>query len=372
MIPMTPLIQRKSPLNSSSFTPALLDWFDLHGRKNLPWQHPKTPYHVWISEVMLQQTQVKTVIPYFLRFIARFPSLDILAKASEDDVLAYWSGLGYYRRGRNLPLAARLIQTEFNGIFPSNIQQLITLPGVGDSTAAAIASLAFNKPTAIHDGNVKRILSRYFLVAGAPEKSATKKTLQAHADACMSSTRAADYTQAIMDLGATVCTPKKTACPNCPLQNTCKAYAQNAVLHYPEKAQKKAIPTREEQFILLHTAGNTAIYLEKRPSEGLWGGLWSLPSLDIAESPATYVREAHRLESQSSIILPMIKHTFSHFKLCLHPHVRQVQSNTLKQRLPSGGRWVDVSDIEKLGLAKPIRSIIENFFTQTIDPLDRR
>lgn len=310
---------------------------------------------------MLQQTQVKTVIPYFLRFIARFPSLDVLAKATEDEVLAYWSGLGYYRRGRNLPITARLIQSEFNGVFPSEIHQLTTLPGIGDSTAAAIASLAFNQPTAILDGNVKRILSRHFLIAGAPEKSATKKTLQAHADACMSNERPADYTQAIMDLGATICTPKKAACTQCPLQNTCQAYAQNMVHEYPEKAQKKVIPIREEQFILLHTAENTAIYLEKRPSEGLWGGLWSLPSLNMAENPETYVRETHKLESQKSIILPMIKHTFSHFKLCLHPHARQVQKNTLKQCLPLGGRWINISHIKNLGLAKPIRSIIERF-----------
>ena len=179
---------------------------------------------------MLQQTQVKTVIPYFLRFIERFPSLKHLAEASEDEVLAYWSGLGYYRRGRNLPRAARLIQTEFNGVFPSDTQQLITLPGIGDSTAAAIASLAFNQPTAILDGNVKRILSRYFLISGAPEKAATKNTLQTHADLCMShTTRAADYTQAIMDLGATVCTPKKTACSRCPVNTSCKAYAQDQV-----------------------------------------------------------------------------------------------------------------------------------------------
>jgi len=310
---------------------------------------------------MLQQTQVKTVIPYFLRFIARFPSLDDLAQATEDDVLAYWSGLGYYRRGRNLPLAARLIQSQFNGQFPSNIQDLIMLPGVGESTAAAIASLAFNKPTAILDGNVKRILSRYFLITGSPEKSTTKKVLQAHADACMSNTRAADYTQAIMDLGAMICTPKKTACSSCPFQKNCKAYAHNVVEQYPEKARKKVIPIREEQFILLHTAENASIYLEKRPSEGLWGGLWSLPSLSMAENPMTYVHETHRLESKNSIILPSIKHTFSHFKLNLHPRVRQVQGNTLRQRLPRNGRWINISDIDELGLAKPIRTIIQNF-----------
>lgn len=359
-------------MNTLSFTPALLDWFDIHGRKNLPWQHPRTPYFVWISEVMLQQTQVKTVIPYFLRFIKRFPSLDILAQATEDDVLAYWSGLGYYRRGRNLPRAARLIQSEFNGVFPSDIQQLTTLPGIGDSTAAAIASLAFNKPTAILDGNVKRILSRYFLISGAPEKSATKKALQAHANACMSQTRAADYTQAIMDLGAMICTPNKTACSACPLTSSCGAYANNTVEQYPKKAQKKVIPMREEQFILLHTPDNTAIYLEKRPSEGLWGGLWSLPSLDITACPETYVCEAHALQSISSLTLPMIKHAFTHFKLNLHPRARQVHTNTLKQLLPKHGRWINVSDIESLGLPKPVRTIIEDFLNQTHGPLDRK
>jgi len=322
---------------------------------------------------MLQQTQVKTVIPYFLRFIERFPSLEHLAEASEDEVLAYWSGLGYYRRGRNLPRAARLIQTEFNGVFPSDIQQLITLPGIGNSTAAAIASLAFNKPTAILDGNVKRILSRYFLISGAPEKVATKKALQAHADTCMShTTRAADYTQAIMDLGATVCTPKKTACSRCPLQTSCKAYAQNAVEQYPEKAQKKIIPIREQQFILLHTANNTAIYLEKRPSEGLWGGLWSLPSLDMTDCAVTYTNTTHGLESQESIMLPMLKHTFSHFKLNLHPRARQVHISTLNQRLPIIGRWINSTDIKNMGLAKPIRSIIEDFLTKTLHQADHK
>ncbi len=192
-----------------AFTEKLFSWFDAHGRKNLPWQTPRTPYRVWISEVMLQQTQVKTVIPYFNRFIERFPTVKALAKASEDDVLAYWSGLGYYRRGRNLPNAARLIQKAHDGQFPSDIQSLCTLPGIGESTAAAIVSLAFNQPAAILDGNVKRILSRYFLVNGPPNKATTVQQLKRHAKACLPSMRAADYTQAIMDLGALVCTPQK-------------------------------------------------------------------------------------------------------------------------------------------------------------------
>ncbi|MDX2346618.1 MAG: A/G-specific adenine glycosylase, partial [Legionella sp.] len=233
--------------NNTQFAPALLDWFALNGRKNLPWQNPRTPYHVWISEVMLQQTQVKTVIPYFEKFIARFPNIKTLASATEDDVLAYWAGLGYYSRGRNLQKTAYLITTEFNHIFPSDLKQLIMLPGIGDSTAAAIRSLAFNQPAAILDGNVKRILSRYFLIAGHPNTSAIKKTYQQHATACLPTTRAADYTQAIMDLGALVCTPKNPSCDMCPMAAHCLAKAKQLTANYPEKAPKKTIPTREAQ-----------------------------------------------------------------------------------------------------------------------------
>jgi A/G-specific adenine glycosylase len=343
-----------------AFTQQLLTWFDAHGRKDLPWQTPRTPYRVWISEVMLQQTQVKTVIPYYLRFMARFPSLKTLAEASEDDVLAYWSGLGYYRRGRNLPRAARLIQTEHHGIFPSDIATLLTLPGIGESTAAAIVSLAFNQPAAILDGNVKRSLSRYFLIDGAPEKATTKKNLKLHAELCLPTTRAADYTQAIMDLGALLCTPKKPNCAHCPLQATCLAHNQNLVEHYPEKPQKKTIPTRDAQFLVLHNAEHTTIYLEKRPSEGLWGGLWSLPSLKMDTCPITYIKKTHALNITNSFQLATIKHTFSHFKLNLHAHMLCVCTQTLNQLLPENGRWFDIQVLETLGLAKPIRTIIQH------------
>ncbi|MDF1678565.1 MAG: A/G-specific adenine glycosylase [Legionellaceae bacterium] len=351
--------------NNSAFTEALLTWFDAHGRKNLPWQNPRTPYFVWVSEVMLQQTQVKTVIPYFLKFIARFPTLQTLAKATEDEVLAYWAGLGYYSRGRNLQKTAARIMAQFDGVFPSESKQLIDLPGIGESTAAAIQSLAFNQPAAILDGNVKRILSRYFLIAGQPNTTAIKKQYQAHAAVCLPTTRAADYTQAIMDLGALICTPQKPACEQCPVQKTCLAHLHQLTHQYPEKKPKKALPTHEAQFILLHDKACSMIYLEKQPSTGLWGGLWSLPKLERAACAITHIQATHKLDAAVSLPLPFIKHTFTHFKLMLYPRALCVDANTHRQVLPENGRWIAIDALHSFGLAKPIKTIIQHFLAQT-------
>jgi A/G-specific adenine glycosylase len=353
------------PVSNASFTTALLAWFDIHGRKNLPWQNPRTPYYVWISEVMLQQTQVKTVIPYFLKFIARFPDIKTLASATEDEVLSYWAGLGYYSRGRNLQKTAYIINTEFNNQFPDTLKQLINLPGIGESTAAAILSLAFNQPAAILDGNVKRILSRYFLIAGKPNTSAIKKTYMLHAIACLPTTRAADYTQAIMDLGALICTPKKPACAQCPVNTHCLAKTKNVTADYPEKAPKKTLPIREAQFILMHNHARTMIYLEKQPATGIWGGLWSLPKLDKNACAMTHIDDTYKLDTQTNIPLPGIKHTFTHFKLNLYPRALGIQPPTPHQILPQDGRWVDTSSLTTLGLPKPIKDIITHFLSAT-------
>ncbi|WP_019217249.1 A/G-specific adenine glycosylase [Legionella tunisiensis] len=217
------------------FSNLLLAWFDLHGRKDLPWQHPRSAYRVWISEIMLQQTQVKTVIPYFNRFIDSFPDVWQLAKASEDQVLAHWSGLGYYSRARNLSQTAKIICEKYAGEFPLALVDLVALPGIGPSTAAAIASQAFNQPTAILDGNVKRVLCRYFLIEGWPEQSAIKQRLWQLANQCMPRQRCADYTQAIMDLGATCCTVRQPNCASCPIQKTCLANIHHKTAFYPQK-----------------------------------------------------------------------------------------------------------------------------------------
>ena len=343
---------------SESFTSLLLDWFSLHGRTNLPWQNPRTPYAVWISEVMLQQTQVKTVVPYFLNFMNRFPDILSLAQASEDEVLAYWSGLGYYSRGRNLHKAAQVLLKHFKATLPSDLTALMGLPGIGASTAAAIASLAFNQPTAILDGNVKRVLSRFFMIDGLPQQAHTQKKLMHFANQCMHQSRCADYTQAIMDLGATVCTPKKPKCSLCPLQLHCQAYNSHVVENYPQKAIKKALPHKLQLFPLIYT-DDGKIYLEKRPSKGIWGGLWCLPWLEIEDNPELYVQNQLGLTLiKNSIPLLNLKHTFTHFQLHIHACLIQTLDSTDAK---NSGRFFHHSTIHQLGLAKPTSILIECF-----------
>lgn len=343
------------------FSPALLRWFDVHGRKNLPWQHPRSPYRVWIAEIMLQQTQVQTVIPYFQRFMARFPDIHTLCEAPEDIILAHWSGLGYYTRARNIHQTAKIICDQYQGHFPSQLDQLVSLPGIGPSTAAAISSQAFNQPTAILDGNVVRVLSRYFRVDGWHGLSQVKKKLWQLAEECMSHERCADYTQAIMDLGATCCT-RTPNCTQCPLQKTCAAYLNNMIALYPFKKVKKIPPTKHQQFLLLHTATD-AIYLEKRPPSGIWGGLWCLPVLESEEDPALSIARIYGLECLSIHLMETIKHSFSHFHLFINPLAIKVQplSDTIYS---SKGQWFHSDELRHLGLAKPVTQIINHFLTR--------
>lgn len=341
------------------FSQPLLAWFDLYGRKNLPWQQPRSAYRVLISEIMLQQTQVKTVIPYFIRFIDRFPDVQTLALAPEDEVLAHWSGLGYYSRARNLHKSAQMILTEFHGTFPSELEDLLKLPGVGESTAAAIASLAFNKATAILDGNVKRVLSRFFLVAGLPNDGYVKKMLWKLANACMPLERCADYSQAIMDMGATCCTSKKPDCLSCPLQKNCLAYKNQVVDEYPFKKPKKTLPIKHQQFLLLHTKQNR-IYLEKRPPTGIWGGLWCLPSIEMGACPKKHTHDTYAFQTQTPQEVLKIKHSFSHFHL--HIVAWSLASAERTDMVAEGsGRWFNIEEINGLGLAKPVSLIIERF-----------
>ncbi len=345
-------------INHQIFTPTLLAWYDMNGRKNLPWQHPKTAYRIWISEIMLQQTQVKTAIPYFVRFIERFSDVYQLASASEDEVLAHWSGLGYYSRARNIHKTAQLLCNDFQGEFPQEVDVLKRLPGIGPSTAAAIASLAFNKPTAILDGNVKRVLSRYFLIAGPPS-SRLEQQLWQLANACMPDDRCADYTQAIMDMGATCCTPKNPNCGQCPLANTCQAHQTDAVAHYPQKKIKRALPVKKEQFILMHSPDNR-IYLEKRPPTGIWGGLWSLPSIAEHDCPTAFIRKTYQAEVSKTQAIMAIKHSFSHF----HLHISALATEcrfSVAEVAEMPGRWFGFDEIDQLGLSSPMAKIIAKF-----------
>lgn len=393
----------------SNFTKPLLTWFDIHGRKSLPWQNPRTPYRVWISEIMLQQTQVKTVIPYFDRFMERFPEIQDLANASEEEVLAVWSGLGYYSRARNLFKTAQIISTQYNGCFPPDHKLLERLPGIGPSTAAAITSQAFNHPNAILDGNVKRVLTRYFRVEGFPNQTKTHKKLWDLAQQCMDKYRCADYTQAIMDLGATCCTRNKPSCEMCPLQKTCEAFLHEEVQVFPNKKSKKQLPTKRQHFILLHTSTNE-IYLEKRASKGLWGGLWCCLMVDEAEeavSPKQYAEEQYGLTVVKWAPLIDFKHSFSHFHLeiqasmvhvqppgekryrmptengtaflqAAEPQLNFVSRITHQKQLSEGknsttsklekleGRWFNVHEILDIGIPQPLRRIISSFLGNSL------
>lgn len=345
-------------LKYEKFSESLLKWFEQYGRKDLPWQHPKSAYRVWISEVMLQQTQVKTVIPYFTRFIERFPNVQTLSLASEDEVLKYWAGLGYYRRARALHQTAQIITNQLNQEFPQKLDELCKLPGIGMSTAAAIASLAFNQPTAILDGNVKRVLSRYFLIAGDSTKSQTERQLWNIAHQCMPLSHCAEYTQAIMDLGATCCTPKHPQCHMCPLNHSCTAFLKQVVDEYPMKKKRASLPNKQHRFLLLYDQEGL-LYFKKRPPTGIWGGLWSLIELEMDQCVKNYLETQYQLQVEHEQELMRLKHTFTHFHL--HMHVVAVRCQTMTTSIAEKNRegWFTTNEIEDLGLPQPIKKVLK-------------
>ena len=339
-----------------NFSDTLLTWFDQYGRHNLPWQHPKTPYRVWLSEVMLQQTQVETVIPYFERFLQRFPTINDLAKADIDEVLHLWTGLGYYARARNLHKCAQHLVENHHARFPETLEELQGLPGIGPSTAAAVSSIAFNAPNAILDGNVKRVLSRVHAVAGWPGKSDVEAKLWQHARNHMPKTRCADYTQAIMDLGATLCTRSKPRCNECPMRSTCKAHKLNAATNFPEKKPKKAKPTKHCQMLIIRNT-NDEIALYQRPPSGIWGGLWSLPEITMEDSPSDYA-EYHYGTVASCEHGTTFKHVFSHYTLMITPVELRLQPTTPKVMENQQQLWYNPYFPHELGLAAPVKKLL--------------
>ncbi|RUR11972.1 A/G-specific adenine glycosylase [Legionella sp. km772] len=343
------------------FSKPLLAWYDKHGRKNLPWQTPKDPYRIWVSEIMLQQTQVQTVIPYFNRFMEQFPTVHHLARAEEDKVLALWSGLGYYSRARNLHKTAKIISRDYSGLMPKEQDKLTNLPGIGPSTAAAILSQAYNLPAAILDGNVKRVLTRFFRIQGWPEQSAIKKMLWKIADECMPESRCAEYTQAIMDLGATCCTLRKPKCTACPVQTDCQALKYNEQHLYPTKKIKKSLPIEHQQFLVL--VDRNRIYLEKRPPVGLWGGLWCFPSIDKDICPLTYIKKQYHFESQEIKHLTSLTHRFSHFQLEIDAILMKTQGSNQIVAEPQG-QWFQQKNLKDIGLAKPTNHILNQLFIE--------
>lgn len=340
-----------------NFADRILTWFDQHGRKDLPWQKNKTPYRVWISEIMLQQTQVVTVIPYYQKFMTSFPDVYQLADAPEDDVLAHWSGLGYYARARNLHKAAKVLANEMNGEFPATIEGVCELSGIGRSTAAAILSISRNKQTAILDGNVKRVLGRFHAIDTWPGEKKTENAMWDLAESYMPAERCGDYTQAMMDLGATLCTRSKPQCLLCPVQIDCQALATGSPTDYPIKKPKKSIPTKHTNMLVLQN-DKAEILLEKRPSSGIWGGLWSLPeNQENAITLATEQRFNVSVETEES--LTGFRHTFSHYHLEISPYKLRVKTGNQIHETEKY-QWYSLADAMTLGLPTPIRTILSS------------
>lgn len=337
----------------------LLCWFDQHGRTDLPWHMDRTPYRVWVSEIMLQQTQVNTVIPYYNAFMARFPDVQTLARAPIDDVLGHWSGLGYYARARNLQKAAQTVISDHNGEFPANQEQLEALPGIGRSTAAAILAQAFNLRAAILDGNVKRVLARYHAVPGWPGQTSVLNQLWQHAETHTPDERIRDYTQAIMDLGALVCTRSRPDCNTCPLAADCEAFARTEVTLYPASKPKKAKPEKTTWMVILEDRLGRVL-LERRPPSGIWGGLWSLPELDAAYSADELSHACERsfgIDCGDPEISGGFRHTFSHYHLHIQPaRLSAASSDGIADE--DNRRWVYRDEALTLGLPAPIRTLL--------------
>lgn len=332
------------------FTSNLLKWYQKFGRKNLPWQKNLTPYRVWVSEIMLQQTQVTTVIDYYLRFMKSFPNLKSLATASDDAVMQHWAGLGYYSRARNLHKTAKIIVEQHAGRFPTDIDQVIALPGIGQSTASAILAFSKGQRHAILDGNVKRVLTRFFAIEGYPEKPAIKKQLWEIADTLTPNNNIKQYTQAIMDLGASICS-RTPQCKACPVAKKCQAYQTNTTEKFPTKKPKKKIPTKEQGFlILLH---NNKILLEKRPNFGIWGGLWCLPE------DQKHVTNKYDVTIVSQENGKHFNHTFSHYKLIGKPTIIKVKNVKPKACDQQSYQWIDLTKLNLLGLPAPITKYLK-------------
>ncbi len=343
-------------MSPEQFGDSVLAWYDRHGRKDLPWQQGITPYRVWVSEIMLQQTQVSTVLGYFDRFMAALPDVQALAAAAEDEVLHLWTGLGYYSRARNLHKTAKLVVERHAGEFPRDVEALAELPGIGRSTAGAIASLSMGLRAPILDGNVKRVLARYVAQAGYPGEPKVARQLWAVAERFTPAQRVNHYTQAMMDLGATLCTRSKPSCLLCPLKDGCRAHLLGRESEFPEPKPRKQLPHKRTLMPLLANHDN-AILLYRRPSSGLWGGLWSLPEVDdLAALDPLAAR--HGLELAEPRELPGLTHTFSHFQLAIEPW---------RIRGKSGGHavaeadwlWYNLASPPRLGLAAPVKTLLK-------------
>jgi len=344
-------------MRDKQFSNAVVKWHDQHGRKTLPWQLDRTPYRVWISEIMLQQTQVATVIPYFEKFMQRFPDVVALADAEADQVMYYWSGLGYYARARNLHKAAQIIRDNFNGKFPQDLEQVMALPGIGRSTAGAILSLACRQPHAILDGNVKRVLARYFMIDGWYGNTKVLDRLWEKAIQLTPVERVDAYNQAMMDIGSLICTRSKPVCEVCPVKKGCLSLKENKQSEYPTPKPKKNIPVKSVRMAILRNTDN-AFLLERRPPTGIWGGLLSFPEIPDNASVARWCAEQFGVTVGKQQVCPAVRHTFSHFHLDITPIVLPVKSRS--RHIMDQGQWVwyKGQSTEVGGLAAPVKRLI--------------
>ncbi|MCX7123459.1 MAG: A/G-specific adenine glycosylase [Gammaproteobacteria bacterium] len=331
----------------TSFASLLLHWFHQHGRKTLPWQQDIHPYRVWVSEIMLQQTQVKTVIPYFERFMEAFPDIQSLALATEDQVLKHWAGLGYYARGRNLHRSAQIIQSEWGGQFPQALSQVQSLPGLGRSTASAILAICMSQPHPILDGNVKRVLARYFGISGYPGDKKIEAQLWEKAEACLPQQDIPDYTQAIMDLGAMICLPRNPQCAQCPVQKNCIANATHQTASLPTPKPKKAVPTKTAFFVIARYRDH--ILLEKRPSKGIWGGLWCPPEFTTEIDLNAFIH------NRSIQILAPRQHQFTHYRLLFTPYLMEAETAFCHDKIHL---WVPIKELSQYAFPAPISLIL--------------
>ena len=345
-----------------AFAHALLHWFDQHGRSHLPWQHNRTPYRVWVSEIMLQQTQVSTAIPFYERFMAAMPTVRDLAKAPEDTVLHLWTGLGYYARARNLHRSAKLICTDYDGRFPDNLDDLISLPGIGRSTAGAILCLAMGGRAPILDGNVKRVLARYYAVEGWPGQRAVSDQLWALAERNTPHKRVADYTQAIMDLGATCCKRTQPSCTTCPVQTKCRALATQSQAAFPGRKPQKPKPSRQFWFAIAITSSGEVL-LQKRAAAGIWGGLWAPPEFSDEGSATQWLQNTVGISADHCDLGAPFHHVFTHFKLEATPVYAQCSEN--RPALPTVKvddeelRWFSLHPVPSVGLPAPIVRLLK-------------
>lgn len=341
------------------FAKRLIIWHKQHGRHHLPWQKNRDPYAIWLAEIMLQQTQVITVIPYYSRFMREFPTISSLAQAPLDAVLSLWSGLGYYSRARNLHATAHRVVHHNQGQFPRSREAIQHLPGIGRSTAAAIAVFAFGQREAILDGNVKRIFTRYFGISGYPGESKTQHLLWEKADESLPvhyrNGNIETYTQALMDLGATVCTRHAPLCKICPLQPECVALKENRINQLPATRPRKPLPQKETVFLLLMQ--QQKLLLGQKPAPGIWGELWCPPEIGVGMDAITYCKRSLGIEVQTPIELPTLDHQFTHFKLRIHPqllHVAPTPQITLPKFI-----WIKPADALARGIPAPVRKLLK-------------